>query len=213
MTDGDLIRTAYHEAGHVVAAHILGGTVELVSIRPGRHVLGTAWCSGPTWATLDDYDVMRRVLPIATLAPDRIRRDEESEIIWYLAGVLAERFAPRAPETPSDLMPPDFSNAETQAAGLSRLSPRHRELVEAATTSEDRPRTDDQAARERATFLARYEAEEFIGWLTAVANRLVENCRPMIEALADELLRRTEVPGPEAVALIEQVRLGRKGSA
>ena len=201
-------RTAFHEAGHATAAYVLGGPVDLVSIRPGKEHGGIAWCEGPDWDTASE---LLPHLPV-TMQPRDLRDNAERKILVSLAGDAAGRMVPRSPdEKPLDLIPPDVSAAEHYAAELEHLSPRHRELLVNAGDERDAP--DD---RERAEKLARALDGDaprlYVEWLAAVAARLVQDCRPMIEALADELLRRTEVPGDEAVALMEQARTGRKGS-
>ena len=198
--------TAFHEAGHAVAAHLLGGTVELVSIRPDDHRDGWARCAGPSW----DSELalsFRPELPV-TMQPRDLRDGMERDLLIRLAGTLAETLAPRP--GPVDLIPPEVDAAERRAADLSHLSPRHRELARAVP---DGPiRTDAEVATEWAEALAGDEARQYVAWLTAVAARMVREAAGMIRALAAELERRVVVPGPEAVALMEQARLGRKGS-
>lgn len=196
-------RDAYHEAGHVAVAFLFGMAIDVVSILPEGVTGGMAFCAGVTWAS-EHAQNFRPELEVVQ-QPRDLRDAVERDIIVSLAGVYAERLAPR-PE-PVELIPPDVDAAERRAADLSHLSPRHRELIvdaAAAVTLQD----DDRAAATReAEILGGFEARSYVQWLSEVAARLVQDeAAPLIRALAPELERRIVIPGDDVRALFDEAR-------
>ena len=81
--------TAAHEAGHAVAAHMLGGSVGPVSIRETRRWGGVAFVGGRRLRS-GDLDDERLGLPFVMLPP-RVGSRFQHEAVIALAGPLAEK--------------------------------------------------------------------------------------------------------------------------
>jgi ATP-dependent Zn protease len=73
-----LTATAYHEAGHVVAAIELGKSFKYVTIAPGEDSLGHIRTVGWRGATPDIH------------MDSRMERRIDSHVLWLLAGMAAE---------------------------------------------------------------------------------------------------------------------------
>ena len=140
----------------------------------------------------------RRVISM-TLNPPRTRmdmsrsgRDEtEAAIVSLLAGAIAEDLAAMTSGYDEALM---SAEEETLllATELAEMSPRHRELLEAAAPSPDVyvVLSDHTLALALATELAGQEARLLVAWLGAVASRLVHELWPAIVRVATVLEQR-----------------------
>lgn len=83
------VRTAWHEAGHLTAAHLLGVPIGAATIDPTDTEAGCAEIGLPA------IDTTTPLTAGPTVArPDDLRRAVETEAVVLLAGNLAERHAP-----------------------------------------------------------------------------------------------------------------------
>jgi hypothetical protein len=95
-------RVAYHEAGHVVTAWILGGAIRgPVSIEPTAHWDGVAFVAAPGGYTRAEL-LRAQALPVV-LWPARIRRVYEGSVMICLAGAIAESYAPHHVEAVAEV--------------------------------------------------------------------------------------------------------------
>lgn len=202
----EVVRTAYHEAGHVVAMLVLGQPLDIVSIRPSKHYAGITLygeCGRQGW-----QGEIPNILDPATQHPSDFRAFFERRIVVSLAGKIAGTLAPVEPYSGYTAPSPDEEFAERAAHAIARLSPRHRELVlktEAEEASEAFP-TDDETAMRDATVLSGDEASSHVGWLEQVARRLVHQHAVSIEMLAEALLQRPVLSGQEAAQIVRKSR-------
>jgi hypothetical protein len=147
----------------------------------------------------------------ATLSPphvrtaqdhDRSREAVEARIVQLYAGELAAEYAD---PTPTGYL--EESAVERQAAALAqeleRLTPRHRELLQLDSLSDD----PADLLSDEATAAA-FSAERFpetwplhTAWLRAVAEHAVRELMPRIVALAEALEARGYLSGAECAAI------------
>jgi hypothetical protein len=204
MTDYRRRLTAHHEAGHAVAAHLLGRRLELISIKPGRRHLGFAANRAPPIHVAVEHV---EGVPL-THQPEALRRAVETDVIVYLAGYLAEFLVePQAPGQP--IAPAEDIAAAREA--LSHLTPRDVELLQRHEDELARSdKSDDDLAHEIARLFAdgKDESEALLCWLTVSARRLVVRNKRPIAALAERLLQDVVLPGEVA----EQVIAGALGA-
>jgi hypothetical protein len=181
--------------------------VELVSILPSSGADGAAWCEGLRWsdANLEEF---RPDLPV-TLQPAELHRRVAAQIVVYLAGDVAERYAPSG--EPPELVPPDYAAAEETAQALAHLSPYHLSLLAAVDATPPGDKDSERAAAlarqfvsELARAMAGAEAEAYLHYMAVVARRLILSHRPAVDRLAAALLWRTVIPGGEAVSILRE---------
>ena len=68
-TDLDAVTAAYHEAGHVVMAHLLGGRVVLASVEHDLEQEGQAGRTVVRWHAIGDRERVRRSAMVALAGP------------------------------------------------------------------------------------------------------------------------------------------------
>jgi len=94
VTDDELTTTAFHEAGHAVAAHLLGRRVEICSVRRGEHFQGATSLVDPSSELLGPSSDAP-----AIFLPGSMRRLYECQIVILYAGRLAETLCTAGPRT------------------------------------------------------------------------------------------------------------------
>lgn len=194
MTDHSLL-TSYHESSHAVIGRVLGASIDLISIRAGKSHAGITFpASLPKWTS----DAMASADDALPLKAADVRRVIEVRICLSLAGAIGERLAPFEPGYVPTIACPDDSGS--LARKLSDLSPRHRELLEAAE-SETHHDNDETSAYSVARALgAEDEARALVELCRVVTRNLVEVMEREIHSVASELHRLTVLTGDEVDA-------------
>jgi hypothetical protein len=185
----DRARIAYHEAGHAVAAVMLGGRVTgPVSIEPTKRWLGVAFTRPPGFSRRESERVPLE-LPLATW-PARVRRSFEVDALISLAGPAAEAMRP---ERLSGYIPSSRHADDRRAAEATTvLTSRDRRLLASGNGPEDDPRPwDDKRAVDASVAAAgtrggllleflRAEAYDLVPWRTTPEStrwaRLAKGC-------------------------------------
>lgn len=195
------LRTSFHEAGHAVAAVLLGRPLGLVTIRPGAAYSGLCqWTSARvTDADLDKID--RGPVP---MMPARLRRVIETSVIVSLCGPLAAELAgPYNGTVPPDEAH-DLDEAERLARGVADLSRPDRDRLAGLEADPEPLDPDEERAWRRASALDVDAPVHYLGWLRALARSLT--CSPPFvrgaEALAPVLRERGVTGGRRARAII-----------
>jgi hypothetical protein len=204
MNAAQRYRTAHHEAGHSVAAFILGRPVGPVSIKPCRVHLGVSF---RTKARVPEAEWNRVGLP-AILLPARLRRTVETEAVIALAGPTAEDVAVTEAEgsTYVNEATPDHTRAEqlVNTLGDGGLSPTETVMLERARREPGE--SDEDKARYWSQLVADHSLTEslaHLSWLQTLTRSLVMSPRfqRLEYALAPRLLE-AEVLGGRAVRMI-----------
>jgi hypothetical protein len=202
MTEAEWLRdfVAWHEAGHALAAVLVGRPLDYVSTRPGLQFGGITHYGPSAPLGVDGVTLA----PLA-LQPDlTIRERFERSILVALAGGVAERFV--EPFTGSGYVPADDDDdrAAASAAALARLSPRHRELVVAAERRTAPYPTDDegQARQSSAIFNAPAAVGHHVEWLRGEVEAMVHTHERQLRAIHDALLPLEVMTEQEVLAAI-----------
>jgi hypothetical protein len=161
---------------------VLRGTVEYVSIRPGRTFSGI---NVPVRTGRSDVDRFNPFLPV-NAQPPALRGDVERDIICKLAGDIAALYL--ATPTSGYRDEPDSDSIARRA--LESLGPRLAELVVAREESEEASDGDEANAWQLADAFAGPEVGMFyLEWLRASARALVMRYSAAILRVADALER------------------------
>lgn len=199
----DRQRTAYHEAGHALAAWLYDRPLAVVSIKPGRHYNGVTRFESADRGWIEAFDVDSAAL----FQPIDVRTAIEREIVISLAGPIAAELA----LPPTGFTGPDECElvAERESASMAALSPRAQELV---TAMESGPphESDEQTAAHLSHALTWDEAEAaaHLAWLRVTARRLIARHWYRAAALAAALLERPVLDGKTAVAILTAAHKG-----
>jgi hypothetical protein len=212
------LKLAVHEAGHAVAAVLLGRTVEGVSIEIHAGLRGVCIDrrSGPVDVT-EEANFTTGVF----LMPWQARQDMEAKLATLLAGPIAEAvYAPGLPagyESPASL---DREHARRIISARLELPEKARALFE----NHDELRSDYHRFRDdraQAFQLSKWVSSgtsfalAFQSWFALEVEAWVrrESFRAPLAALTLELLEQGELPGPrvhELVAAAATTDLGRR---
>jgi hypothetical protein len=188
--------TAYHEAGHAVAAVALDLRVDVVTIRPTHRYGGCTATEHRRAEWLERIEAID-VTATAIMQPADWRRDIEADILVSLAGPAAGDAV--APATRRE--DPDEQRAARAATALARLSPRHREVLDRLEADDEPVGADDHTAWTLASVLSgEDEAAHHLAWMQAVARRFVADYWHHIAAVAEALLEREVLSGEELLA-------------
>ena len=197
--DDERRRAAYHEAGHVVSAYLLGLRVELVTVKPGRTWSG-ACLTAPTRLAAEG---LRYEAPVI-MQPTRLRLQIEKLIVHSLAGRIGEELAGYFPVGYNT--EPEEERAAAKLVEATTLTPAQREMLQRG--DDDQPfRTDDESACALAwTFAARDEAAAFLNLLRCSARVLVytERFRQLVGVLVPALLMHETLTGGQVRQLLRQ---------
>lgn len=202
MTANDDLRwaTAVHEAGHAVAAHVLGRGIRRATLEEGEDTLGHVekYQRGPRW--FERLEEAQSGGPGGSLIEARFRRAVERDVMIALAGGLAQReflgheiedtgagLDRRPPELAVALSekhggdPEDWSRSITGGDYLKCVT-----LVNAVSSGPD-------------------EASAYLDWLTERTKSMLAfpMFRPAVEAVAETLCRDTTLSGPRIKQVIE----------
>jgi hypothetical protein len=188
------VQTAYHEAGHAAAVHLLGHRIKLVSIRPAGTMLG--FCDWHVPAVSDGDLSKIGYVPIFQL-PARLRRIIETKIAVVLCGPIAAELTPTSSDYGYDRS--DGEEAERLANSLVGLTIRERVRL-AEVEAADAGDPDEERARGLAWGIAGEEAMRELALMRATARRIVytEPVPTLIRSLAAVLLDKDVVSGREA---------------
>jgi hypothetical protein len=191
--EDERLRTAYHECGHVAAAHMLRGPVGLVSIGP-RCAWGGIARAGARRYHPGELERTDFEAPLA-LWPPRVRCFLEGRMLILLAGSAAERLVPVF--MPDGYLP--AARCEARAAEqVARLSRRDRMFLARGDEREPDPaRRDEAKAVEDAQLLAPEAAGRLLEHLRCEAYRLTAMPRfqRLVSALVPALLAAEDLPG------------------
>jgi hypothetical protein len=182
---------ATHEAGHAVAAHVLGRAVHMVSILPTDRYEGMTVLGGGEAHPTDRQNLL---LP-TVLRPAPLRRWTEVSILIALAGPAAA-FHLAAPSTDVD-----HSQDETHARELARSAvwtQAESERLEEATSTLGPFRTDEEDAEKLAWAMAGSDsADAYLDWLRTETRHLVVSprFRAYVATLVPALLERKTMSG------------------
>lgn len=197
-SDEDL-RLACHEAGHVVAAHVLGGRVGAVSIESRRAWRGVAEAAAPRMRS-GDLEATDLQAPLVLWKPS-VRRFLERSVIIDLAGREAERFGPvMAP----GYLPHDPAEARAKKAALV-LAGRDRRFLRHGDEREHRPENNDQTkALEGAEMLSRESSGLLLSHLRLETRRLfnMRRTQKLLAALVPELLQHRELGRADVLRIL-----------
>src|SRR5262245_4708973 len=88
--------TAYHEAGHAVAALALGRPVHAVSVLPGRERLGECHFGKAVFRPSEDWLEREALIALAGLAAEALHtgeyaREEAARDLRYVRGLTLDR--------------------------------------------------------------------------------------------------------------------------
>jgi hypothetical protein len=202
MDDPQLRRTAHHESGHVVMAHLLGWGIGPVTIIRGNGYNGLACYNGMRFS---DKERGKLGLPVPLL-PARFRRAVETNIMVSLAGRMAERWDL---EPVSGFIPehPD----ERYAQKLARLAAPTERDTRLLTVPEGRKvEPDEETAATLTRALAGDDtATRYLLWLQAETAALVATPRfgRLVAALVPVLLEHKTLSGRATrIVLVEAER-------
>ena len=185
---------AFHEAGHVVVAHLLGDRVEGATIRPGRHYRGVA--SHTELAVVDYAPAAEAVGQPLPLQPGDLRRWVEVHATIAMAGDEAGLLALTDP--------PRHATPEGPAPVLQPVPERVRRRWECA--SDDIPLSDHEVALDACWLVCAdwHTRTALMALCTAVARDLVRANAATIGRVARALLEHGELSGPDLITLIEE---------
>lgn len=192
-------RTAFHESGHALVAHVLRRPPRLVSIRGTEHYAGITTHSGAGRRFSGDPQLH---LPVI-LQPTQSRRALETSICIALAGSIAEELVWR--ETGYVETPPDDQWAELAARELAGLSARSAEALEKLETQQEPFTPDEVNAWQLSRLLADEQAEYHLSYMRSMTKSLVYHPtnRRLLEVLADLLLEKGVIAGNEVRELLQ----------
>lgn len=200
MNDDYQRRVAYHEAGHVVAAYLLGCRIAgPISIEPGKAFAGIAFVGGGHRVPEHERSKIGLAVP---MLPARFRRAVETQVMVDLAGPAAE-FLATGPVSGFIPDPPDEHHARELARIAVLTQPERGRLHEAR--QREGFETDDERAFNAAWALAGREAVgAYLAWLRAETQLAIHRPRAvrLIEILAHELLDRRTISGRLARAVL-----------
>ena len=188
--------TAFHEAAHVVVAHVLGDTVAGASIRPGRQHLGVAAHYAGHLPGPEALDAVGQPLP---LQPASIRRHVEVAAIISAAGVEGELLARTDPTPP----PPDPDRPAVTLTPVSdqvRRSWRSLDADDGPTLMSDAERALDACWLICPDWHTR---DALVALCEAVARDLVRTHADAVARVARALLQHRELSGDDLIPLIE----------
>jgi hypothetical protein len=182
---------ATHEAGHAVAAHMLGRAVHVVSILPTERYEGMTILGGGEAHPADRQNLL---LP-TVLRPAPLRRWTEVSIMIALAGPAAAFHLAAAPTNVED--DPDESRARKLARSAVWTQTESDRLEEAASMSGPF-RTDEEDAEKLAWAMAGSDsADAYLEWLRTETRHLVlsPRFRTYVATLVPALLDRKTMSG------------------
>jgi hypothetical protein len=198
MAKEERLRVAHHEAGHAVAAHLLGLGVDVVSIWPTKRWAGVCF----TASRSIDTSGLRVGVPLI-FQPIELRMHVEKLIVCSLAGQIGEElggFYRSGPVVQDD----EDRYAEVLAA-MTALTDEQRELL-ASGDDLTRPLTRDW---DRACDLAwaicgSEEGAALVNYLRAAARTLVytKQFRELVGLLVPPLLLHGTLSGAQVQALL-----------
>lgn len=200
------MRTAFHEAGHCVAAWALGHEVKSVTVEPCENFNGLArwdWAAGriaDDW--LDGLDLTAPVLAW----PTAVRAVAETRVAVALAGDVAAELLlmsapPRKPERVTGRAADDLADVDL-AFGL----PEEERAALAAAASGWPGSSDSEHVAEVERALHGGDvvaAAHHVAWLSAQVRAVLTRHWPAVEAVADALLDYRTLSGPHVAYLIE----------
>jgi hypothetical protein len=201
MTDSDARRrTCLHEAAHAVAELVLGGSVDYVSIRPGK-TFGGIEVRVPRPLDLDGFDGFRSV----SVEPPKLRADVERRIIVSLVGhIAALHLGPKL----DDGYLAEPADEEIARQALANLGSRLSELVVANEVSTEPRGSDEDNARGAAdAFAGPVVSWHYLEWLRCEALELVTRYCLAIVRVADALERLHVLTGEQVAALVYPPKL------
>jgi len=176
-TSDQLVRTAWHEAGHAVSQVLLGYPAGVVSIEPRRRWLGVAECTIPT-----EVPVYAHTVPLV-LIPTETRRPLEAAVVMTLAGPAGEAMAPPTSSGGYQALP------VLERAAVADLT-KEELLFLRRGDSDEEAMNDLQLAYTYAESLVGYErAPPLVRYLATEAQSLLLAGREQLEALAMVLLQ------------------------
>lgn len=191
-----LVRTAWHEAGHAVAAVRLRGKIGgPVSIEQRHHYWNGVAFVGPSTAQLRDWAALNVAAP-TPMWPARLRRSRETAAMILLAGRLAEDLIPYgadddfAPQI-TELLDAHATVGESPAVVAPVATPPPLTVAEQELLQSPPPATDDEQVEAVCFTLAGDRWRSLRVWLRAETDYLLRlpPVRDQVEALALELLR------------------------
>lgn len=199
MTDEAMRRTAYHEAGHAVIGVALGVPIDGVSIRASSCYAGIALLRpAPVDTSVIDIEA-----PTPVLMPPKLRRALETRLWVSLAGDLAAEMAVRRSRY-GEADTTDRVAAATIAVELTGRSKDALERAEAMTEI----KTDWDSAIATADILAWREAVQYIAFATAATRRLLAECWPAVDAVAQALMSTPVLSGRQVKRIIRKPNQG-----
>jgi hypothetical protein len=197
-------RVAWHEAGHIVASYLLGGTVGVASIRR------TQWWNGIAHAHYEaDEETMRQSLEAMPtdvalpLMPPELRRPFECEAMIALAGPIGEGLRPVAHEPHTGYVP--LTEAERVIERARELTKTEGELISRGDADADTGDTDAAVAVRCCRFLSPDGAHEYLDLLWRETLRLLSTggARKLLAALASELDHHTDLGAEDVLQVLQ----------
>ena len=188
-------RTCWHEAGHLLIAHLVGDHLDGATVRPGTHYAGVTGHTATITPTADDIDQLGGRLHDQ---PPRLRRWIETRGCIALAGDLAaEVGAMLPPLTEPDTVP------DTAPAAVAVPRPLTRRWAEHDTS--DAFTADDKFAWEQAWLLTPdiHTQRALIDLWTAVTRSMLRAAPAELTRVAQALSDHGELSGSAATRLIE----------
>jgi hypothetical protein len=204
MTAADRRKTAAHEAGHALALYLTTNRPpELVSTRPGKSFGGVMIPAELPSST----DELLRDTP-SIFQPEGLRRALEARICVFVAGEIAEHLAVGLfPPLTVESKTADTAAAETTAATLSRLAPRHRDLLAVAEAATQSVHDAEQAQRPSWLLTGRWgESSLHVLWLQAVTQDLLVRHTDALRRLTEALELAGGMDGDAFEAVIAESR-------
>jgi hypothetical protein len=186
VTDPDLVRVAYHEAGHLAMAWVLGRPVGAASIEPTEHYTGIAFHGRGRRPTIPPGGVVH--LPVV-LWPAGLRRTFEIEALIALAGEMTADLIPAAAARAE---PPSIEPMVAKMVPL--CEPETRQLEAAAATEHQ---SDWESANELVGLMtwSGVAASSYLNALIALATDIVRSAR-FRQPRRHPVPRTSPQPGP-----------------
>ena len=197
------LRLAIHEAGHAVAAVLLGHRVDGLTIEVDEGESGCCF-----WSSEPPPKLSLETAGSVLLSDWKVRQRLEQRLVVSLVGIIAvEVWAPREPgyqPRPASDLERERLTAELEAAGLG-------EQIE---SFEATPPLERQTDEDRIFRLARLgssglsTAAAFLAWVVAEVTAWVasEPFHRALAPLAEELLRHGSLPGKRVHEIVDQTQ-------